>query len=169
MERKFITEIDEETKKSKRIFPITHASAVYVDSETTLDDYLEGILSNSAHNHANKNILDNTTAVYNLEKDAILTKLANASNDITRTYNLIPNSWYGTKAPYTYALSIPELTFSSKVDILVYDNISQEEYSVLKDADIVLTDNSISDGMLILKAFGIKPTLEIPITLVISS
>ena len=164
MKNKILRGINEDGTE-ERFYPITHATAVLVDPETTLDIYLKGIIANATHTHSNKDILDLVTKEFTIEKDNILTELSNKSTVKKSEYKLETNTWYTSGDITSYTLSIPGLNINSQVTLLIPDNISTEEYTAFKEADINLTNSSIGEGVLVLKAFGTKPTIDIPIYL----
>ena len=170
MEMKLLSNVNEDTGEKISFYPITHIKAVMVTPETTLDEYLEkffislGSIS-EIHDHKNKSILDNTSASYTEEDRALLLKAVKNSSKVKKNYILEASNWYETTSGiYTYTLEVDNLTIYNSVSLLLNDSISKEEYKVLKDADIQITTSSVGEGVLILKAYGIKPKIDIPIS-----
>lgn len=70
-------------------------------------------------------------------------------------------SWEGSSAPYTCELIIDGVTDTSIQEILPALDITKEQLEALQLANIV--DGGQSKGYITLKAFGTKPTINIPI------
>ena len=153
--------------EDKEFYPITHVSCVLMNSGVTLEDYLHKIISSTPHIHDNKTILDKIDIEYTIEKDTNLSKVVKDNLYKKHTDILNSGTWYGSKAPYTYMISIPGIVNSSIVNLLVGSNMTIEEYNQFKAADIVIASDSISYGIVTLKAYGEKPTIDLPIALAI--
>lgn len=151
--------------EDKEFYPITHVSCVLMNSGVTLEDYLSKIVSSVPHTHNNKIILDKIEVEYTIEKDNHLSKVID--DNLYKKHSEILNygTWYGTKAPYTYTISIPNIVDSSIVNLLVGSDMTVEEYNQFKSANIVIASDSVSYGVITLKAYGEKPTIDLPIVL----
>jgi len=78
---------------------------------------------------------------------------------------LISTSWSGSSAPFSYTLSVNGVTSSNVVEIIPQSNLTVEQSKALASAVIATgtqTTNSIT-----LKAFGKKPNINIPITIIV--
>ena len=146
-------------------YPLTHISAVLVTDEMSLDQYLDEIIKIAPHVHGNKDVLDLITKEFTVEKDKLISNLEAKISSIKKKEVLSSSTWFGTGAPYTYLINIEKLTASSEVSIIIDDDITAEEYTAFKAADINITSSSIGEGVLTLKAFGELPTIDIPIVL----
>ena len=87
---------------------------------------------------------------------------ANKSNVITTTLNA--SNWEGTDSPYIYSLTIDGITNNSNQEILPSINITAEELDAYQSANI--QDGGQSTNTIILKAFGDKPNIDIPIRII---
>lgn len=112
----------------------------------------------------------------NIEVDALLLNKADKSNtytksevdnevtSITETKTLASASWTGATAPFSYVLSVSDVTLTSNQEILPGLNITLTELEALQAANI--QDGGQTNGNLTLKAFGDKPTIDIPIRVI---
>ena len=78
---------------------------------------------------------------------------------------LSANNWSGDSAPYTYTLSISDVTTTSNQELLPALNITEEQLTALQSANI--QDGGQSSGSVTLKAFGDKPTIDLPIRVIV--
>lgn len=74
-------------------------------------------------------------------------------------------SWVGSVSPYTYTLSVTGITATSVQEILPTTDITEEELTALLGA--TLQDGGQSAGSITLKAWGEKPTIDIPIRVIL--
>ena len=90
----------------------------------------------------------------------------------TGTITLYPEYWEGTEAPYTYSAALSNVTNGDGV-IGMSPDVTAEQYTAFCDAQIVATSLAVSTGTstatLYLKAFGTKPTVQLPASLMITS
>lgn len=89
--------------------------------------------------------------------------LASESNIVNET--LSASSWSGDSAPYTYTLAVTGVTTSSNQELLPALNITEEQLTALQSANI--QDGGQSADTIILKAFGDKPTIDLPIRVIL--
>ena len=73
-------------------------------------------------------------------------------------------SWTGDSAPYTYTLAVTGVTAYSNQEILPALDITQEQLDALQGANIV--DGGQAAGSITLKAWGDKPSVDIPIRVI---
>lgn len=78
---------------------------------------------------------------------------------------ILPANWIGEEAPYTQTISIDKVTPTSIVDIDAASSVTAEQLDAYINAKII--DSEQSAGSITLKAFGEKPTIEIPLKVVI--
>ena len=78
---------------------------------------------------------------------------------------LSANNWSGDSAPYTYTLSISDVTTTSNQELLPALNITEEELTALQAANI--QDGGQTADTIVLKAFGDKPTIDLPIRVIL--
>ena len=78
---------------------------------------------------------------------------------------LTASSWTGSSAPYTYTLTITGVTANTNQDILPGLNISAAQLEQLQAANI--QDGGQATNQITLKAFGEKPTSNLPIRVII--
>ena len=91
------------------------------------------------------------------------TDYAGPSVGVTAT--LSASSWTGDSAPYTYTLEVADVTNISNQELLPALNITEEQLTALQAANI--QDGGQSAYTIVLKAFGDKPTIDIPIRVIV--
>lgn len=74
---------------------------------------------------------------------------------------LLASGWTGDSAPYTYNLSVTGVTLTSENDLYATLDISTDQLKALQAANII--DGGQSANTIVLKAYGQKPTIDIPI------
>jgi len=94
------------------------------------------------------------------EMQAITNTVQNLQSDIVDA-TLLAASWTGSSAPYVYSLSVSGVTATSNQDIIPAVGITSEQLQALQGANI--QDGGQSTGTIALKAWGIKPAVDIPI------
>jgi hypothetical protein len=77
---------------------------------------------------------------------------------------LLAASWEGTEVPYTYSLSVSGVTSTSIQEVLLSANITQEQLEAAQSANI--QDAGQSKNTILLKAWGEKPAIDIPIRII---
>lgn len=85
------------------------------------------------------------------------------STEVSAT--LLASSWVGSSAPFTYALTVNGVTTTSRQELLTSLAITTTENDALLNAKIV--DNGQSANTINLKAFGTKPTIDIPLRIIL--
>lgn len=88
-----------------------------------------------------------------------------AGTSAKTTASLAAATWSGSSAPYTYTLSMTGVTATSAVEILPTADITATQLEALQAANIV--GGSQSSGSIVLRAFGDKPTIALPIQIVV--
>lgn len=88
---------------------------------------------------------------------------ANKSIDITAT--LLASGWMGENAPYIYNLSVTGVTGTSNQELLPALDITTAQLTALQAANI--QDGGQAEGTVTLKAFGTKPTIDLPIRIIL--
>lgn len=99
-------------------------------------------------------------AVNNVYK--LVQEKADKSDPVTAT--LLAASWTGDDAPYTYTLSVTGVTTTSNQEYLPALDITTEQLKALQAANI--QDGGQAAGTATLKAFGTKPTIDLPIRII---
>ena len=79
----------------------------------------------------------------------------------TTEATLLASGWTGTSAPYTYTLSVTGVTADSHQEYLPGLDITVAQLTALQAANI--QDGGQAEGTVTLKAFGAKPTVDLPI------
>lgn len=82
----------------------------------------------------------------------------------TVTATLLAASWAGSEAPFVYTLAITGVTATSYQELLPAVDITAEQLTALQAANI--TDGGQAAGSMTLKAYGKKPTVDIPIRVI---
>ena len=78
---------------------------------------------------------------------------------------LLAASWTGTSAPYTYTLAVNGVTANSNQELLPALNITEEQLTALQAANI--QDGGQAANSITLTAFGDKPTIDLPIRVIV--
>lgn len=73
--------------------------------------------------------------------------------------------WSGIKAPFTYTIQTDKVTISSEVSVSPVFDMTTDQYDELSHAAIVT--GKTDDGKIILKAYGNKPVINIPVNILI--
>ena len=91
------------------------------------------------------------------------TDYAGTSEMVTAT--LLAASWTGSSAPYTYTLAVNGVTANSNQELLPALTITEEQLTVLQAANI--QDGGQAVNSVTLTAFGDKPTIDLPIRVIV--
>lgn len=91
------------------------------------------------------------------------TDYAGTSETVTAT--LLAASWTGDSAPYTYTLAVTGVTANSNQELLPSLTITEEQLTALQAANI--QDGGQAANSVILTAFGDKPTIDLPIRVIV--
>lgn len=74
-------------------------------------------------------------------------------------------SWTGTAAPYTYTISNSAITATSNQALTPATDITADQLTALQNANII--DGGQAAGSMTLKAFGEKPSVDIPVRIIV--
>lgn len=88
-----------------------------------------------------------------------------AKKSTSTSATLAAASWTGDTAPYTQSVSITGVTATSNQEFLPALDITTDQLTALQSANIV--DGGQADGSVTLKAFSDKPTIDIPIRVIV--
>ena len=91
------------------------------------------------------------------------TDYAGTSETVTAT--LLAASWTGSSAPYTYTLAVTGVTANSNQELLPALTITSEQLTALQAANI--QDGGQAANSVTLTAFGDKPTIDLPIRVIV--
>lgn len=83
----------------------------------------------------------------------------------TLSVTLASASWAGTAAPYTYTISNSAITATSTQEVSPATNITADQLTALQSANII--DGGQAAGSMTLKAFGEKPSVDIPVRIIV--
>lgn len=78
---------------------------------------------------------------------------------------LLSSGWTGTSAPFVYELAVSGVTASSNQEVLPATTVTADQLAAIQSANIV--DGGQETGKIILKAFGDKPTIDLPIRIIL--
>lgn len=78
---------------------------------------------------------------------------------------LLASGWIGSSAPYTYNLAVDGVTAFSNQEIIPATNITRDQLINLQGTNMI--DGGQSDGKIILKATKNKPTVDIPMRVIL--
>lgn len=93
--------------------------------------------------------------------DGDYNSLSNKPTTTTTEATLLASGWMGDSAPYTYTLSVTGVTADSNQEFLPALDITAEQLTALQAANI--QDGGQAEDTVTLKAFGTKPTIDLPI------
>lgn len=91
------------------------------------------------------------------------TDYAGTSETVTAT--LLAASWIGSSAPYAYTLAVNGVTANSNQELLPALTITEEQLTALQAANI--QDGGQAANSVTLTAFGDKPTIDLPIRVIV--
>nr|DAH09397.1 MAG TPA: receptor binding complex [Caudoviricetes sp.] len=74
-------------------------------------------------------------------------------------------SWTGTAAPYTYTISNSAITATTNQELTPATDITADQLVALQAANII--DGGQAAGSMTLKAFGEKPSVDIPVRIIV--
>lgn len=74
-------------------------------------------------------------------------------------------SWTGTAVPYTYTISNSAITATSNQELTPATDITADQLTALQNANII--DGGQAAGSMTLKAFGEKPSVDIPVRIIV--
>lgn len=83
----------------------------------------------------------------------------------TLSVTLASASWTGTAAPYTYTISNSAITATSMQELSPATDITADQLTALQNANII--DGGQAAGSMTLKAFGEKPSVDIPVRIIV--
>lgn len=83
----------------------------------------------------------------------------------TLSVTLASASWTGTAAPYTYTISNSAITATSTQEVSPATDITADQLTALQSANII--DGGQAAGSMTLKAFGKKPSVDIPVRIIV--
>lgn len=77
----------------------------------------------------------------------------------------ISTGWSGSSAPFSITLSVGGVTPSSNVEVLPSASVTATQVKAMAEAQIVT--GTTGNGTITLKAFGKKPTISLPVTIIV--
>ena len=83
----------------------------------------------------------------------------------TLSVTLASASWTGTAAPYTYTISNSVITATSTQELMPATDITADQLTALQNANII--DGGQAAGSMTLKAFSEKPSVDIPVRIIV--
>lgn len=115
----------------------------------TPDEAILGILTNKAVNP--KSLNEAINSISGLIYDIVL----------------LADNWEGATAPYTYTInSITGITSNTNAHTILNSNVTEAQLLSFREAMII--DGGLSTDTIVFKALGIKPSINIPIRLIVS-
>lgn len=88
-----------------------------------------------------------------------------AGKSVAVSTTLLAASWTGEEAPYLYTLAVSGVTLTSNQEILPPVDVTQEQLDAMQMANI--QDGGQQAGKIVLKAWGVKPTVDLPIRVIV--
>ena len=111
----------------------------------------------------NDSTVTTSTAYSSSKTNTLLASKVNKSSKVSTTLNA--SSWSGSSAPYTITLSINGVTTSNNVEILIPGSATDAQVEAWMAAGIV--NGTQAANSVTLKAYGDKPSINIPIEAII--
>ena len=121
---------------------------------------LQGIVS--------QNVLDitaNEIAIETANSDIDLLTSGKADKPSLVNTSLLALSWVGSASPYTLDLSVANVSATSIQQLKIALSASSAEITAFQNA--IVLDNGQTEGHMLLKAIGDKPTIDIPVTIML--
>lgn len=78
---------------------------------------------------------------------------------------LTPANWKGSATPYSYTISLAEATIDNIIEVQPNGVLTDEVYNAMINADIEEGIQAV--GSITLYARGVKPTIDLPILIII--
>lgn len=123
-------------------------SAVFTQYQSALDEFM-GVVAAA---------LDET--LYG-QLQSMINAIEAKVNSTIENKTLLASGWTGSTAPYSYNLVVSGVTVDSNQEIIPALNITAAELEALQGAN--LQDGGQTTDTVYIKAFGDKPTIDIPI------
>lgn len=96
-----------------------------------------------------------------------LNEAINSINGLIYDIVLLADNWEGATAPYTYTInSITNIDSNTNAHTMLNSDITEDQILAFREAMII--DGGLSTDTVVFKALGIKPTINIPIKIIIS-
>ena len=87
------------------------------------------------------------------------------SKSVSNNYTLLASGWSGSSAPYSFTLSAAGVTASNNVELVAPSTVTVAQVEAYQSAAIVT--GTQANGSITLKAYGEKPTINLPITVIV--
>lgn len=170
---------DSELLNGKNESQLDVKNASTVNNKTVARDVELNEYTNHQIDQAIQNVVDNQSTINTGLQGNIETLSEQIANKLDRpkevSATLLSSGWTGSTAPYTYTLTgITEIKSSKTLGELVYTKqgaTTDANYLIWKNAiesaDIQFVNELQDVGKLVLKAWGTKPTIDLPILLLI--
>lgn len=86
---------------------------------------------------------------------------------LSTSYNLVLSSknWIGDVAPYANTLSVPKATAENNIELVTPSAVTVDEVKAYTRANIASATQS--DGFIVVYAYGKKPSIDLPITVIV--
>lgn len=88
-----------------------------------------------------------------------------ANKAIQRPVILTSANWQGSTAPYSYTIPLAEVTADNLIEVYPNTVLTDEVYNAMANADIENGTQAV--GSITLYARGVKPTIDLPILIII--
>ncbi|MEA4876032.1 collagen-like protein [Anaerorhabdus sp.] len=168
---------DSELLNGKNESQLDVKNASTVNNKTVARDVELNEYTNQQIDQTIQDVIDNQSTVNTGLQGNIETLSEQIANKLDRpkevSATLLSSGWTGSAAPYTYTLTgVAEITSSKTLGQMTYVKqgaTSNENYLIWKNAiesaDIQFVNELQDVGKLVLKAWGTKPTIDLPILL----
>lgn len=153
--------IDNAEKIVMKINNIKHEIVDFEDYEETgkemptLDKALHDVKS-----------LKNLSELFSSTKAALRgLNYAKANKTITKNITLEASRWTGDELPYSYTISIEEVTEDNNIKVISPDQMTSEQYQQMVNAGI--NGGTQATGSVTLLAYGDKPAIDFPVIVLV--
>lgn len=122
-------------------------------------DLIDATLKNNADDIA---VEETARAAADTALGNLISTKSDKSSVVTAT--LVATSWTGSAAPYTYTLAVSGVTATSNQELLPAASITAAQLKAMQSANI--QDGGQAVNSITLKAYGIKPTIDLPVRVI---
>lgn len=98
-------------------------------------------------------------------EDGLFVGDVNGYSPIITSSVILADNWYGSSVPYVNTIPLDGVTSINEVEVSLSANATLEQYNAYTLAG--LSDGGQSEGAIQIKAFKKKPTVDIPIMIII--
>lgn len=110
-------------------------------------------------------IIGDCQAIYDQFRNDANAGLGYATRSTTYDLMLSASGWTGDAVPYTNTLSVPSATANNNIELVTPSTVTVDEVNAYAKANIASATQA--NGSVTVCAYGIKPTINLPITVIV--